>query len=306
MSRDACIAPLIELTNTAPIKAAIAIQATNTGLGLLLEDGGDATLVDNTLIGNVALEGITILSKGRTTTEALVHGRNTFSTSIRDCFIGGLQTPGGIGTVNGISTVHTDMHNAHQGVGVLFDRNETVGINWLQRIDTSHIHWCTKKAIVMAASDSWITQNYISHTAGIAENDFSGNIYNANHIDTGRGIGDATGISMVERDPAEVPRKGATVISNNYIDIMEVAIGLSDATEDLQIIGNQLRANTKAHIALAKARHISITGNTLRSVTVPGFSPIKVSGTPADLTITGNVLRQPLLLSLQPFAYGNT
>lgn len=309
-SRDACVAPMFVLVDS-PASAATAgiaiealfiIQATDSGLST-------GNRVGDRLIGNVAFYNVGITSRGKTTTKALVYAHNAFSTTIERCFIGGFTTPGGIQTVDGIPNVHVDMSNAHQGVGVLFDRNETVGqsrISWLHRIHENAIHWCTKKAMVMAGSDSWITGNYISHTAGLAENDFSGNIYAHNHIDTGRGIGDATGISFVERDPSEPPRKGATVISSNYIDLMTVGIGLSDATEDTTIIGNQLRANSGTHINLARAKHITVTGNTLRSVSAPGFSPIKVIGTPSNLTIMGNVLRQPLVPSLQPFANANT
>jgi hypothetical protein len=306
-SRDPCVVPVLKLSPLnhlgqsvmTPPKAAIMVAATNTGLST-------GVLDDTKLIGNVSIHGIAVESVGQTTTKALVHFRNAFACVVERCRIGGSPTPGGIAA----DFTHTDMANAHQGVGLMFSRNRVTtnptAISWLNHVRFNTISWCNGKGLVMGCSDSWINENYVDHTSGCLEIDFSGNKWTHNHIDQTRGIGDETGISFIEPDSADTPRRGSSVVANNTLDIHGTAIALSQFSEDTIIVGNTFRASRNTYIALNRAKYISITGNVLRRSNTAGFKPITHIGIPVSLAITGNTLRNALDPALLPFATGNT
>lgn len=274
----------------------------NMDQGILIAPNGRTS--GGALIGRIRIENISLRSIGKATKMGLMTFYNAFSCEVSHCYIGGARTPGGIDSKN----KHIKTDNAHQGHQIMMLRDRSPGtkaISWLNRISYCNLHWATRKGLVMESSDSWIEKNYISHTAGVAENAHSGNEYEGNHIDLSRGLGDQAGLSFVERNPVAKGAKAATMIVGNYFDIHKIGIQFSKTSKGTVITGNHFRDCTQTYIHLVDAKHISVTANSFRKSSKRRFSPI-LSNDAKKITIASNVNFNRFQAKLKPFLHGNT
>lgn len=300
----------LTITSTGQAKASI-FDAKRVPIIQLVKDADQAILVSNQgrisgdqLIGAVIFRDIAIRSYGKATRMGLLTFYNAFSCEVDRCYIGGAFTRGGLNDRN----VHVDTKNAHHGhlLMMLVDRTRgSKAISWLNRVSYNYLHWSVRNALIMESSDSWIERNYISHTAGVVENNHSGNEYAGNHIDHSLGLSGQTALSFRERNATANSRDGATMVHGNYFDIHEYGIRMSDASKGTVISTNHFRACNRAYIHLANANHIAVTSNSFRVMRARHFTPIQ-SGAPRNITIANNINFNPFRQNLTPFLTGNT
>ncbi len=286
---DAKRVPIIKLMKDAPYGVLIA----NNGL-----TNGDK------MIGGIVLKNIAIRSVGNLTRMGLLTLYNAHNCEVTKCYIGGEFTPGGVNA----EFQHIDTRNAHQGHLVMMLADRTPGskaVSWLNRLSYCYLHWALRKGLIMESSDSWIERNYISHTAGVAENDHSGNEYAGNHIDNTRGLGDETGLSFVERNPAAISTDGTSMIHGNYFDIHKTGVQLANQSKGTVITANHFRACKRTYIDLNSAEHISVTANSFRKNPSARFKPI-IARAPKHITISSNSNFNRFDRRLKPFLWGNT